>query len=84
MSSFNWRKNTEDSIKYGLIMTIGATGIFFSLKAGIPGCRGYRKTYRWNLCRGAGKGLCNLQKMDQRVIQKKIYGPIRAIKLHDG
>ena len=33
MSSFNWRKNIEDSIKYGLIMTIGATGIFFSLKA---------------------------------------------------
>ena len=33
MSSFNWRKNIEDSLKDGLIITIGATGIFFGLKA---------------------------------------------------
>ena len=32
MSSFNWRKNNEDSFKDGLIITIGATGIFFGLK----------------------------------------------------
>ena len=33
MSSFNWRKNIEDSIKDGLIITIRATGMFFGLKA---------------------------------------------------
>ena len=33
MNSFNWRKNIEDSIKDGLIITIGAAGIFFGLKA---------------------------------------------------
>ena len=32
MSSFNWRKNIEDSLRDGLIMTIGTTGIFFGLK----------------------------------------------------
>ena len=33
MSSFNWRKTIEDSLKDGLIINIGATGIFFRLKA---------------------------------------------------
>ena len=33
MNSFNWRKNIEDSLKDGLIITIGAAGIFFDLKA---------------------------------------------------
>ena len=33
MSSFNWRKNIEDSLKDGIMITIGATGIFFGLKA---------------------------------------------------
>ena len=33
MSSFDWKKNIEDSLKDGLIITIGATGIFFGLKA---------------------------------------------------
>ena len=33
MSSFNWRKNIEDSLKDGLIIIIGAAGIFFGLKA---------------------------------------------------
>ena len=32
MSSFNWRKNIEDSLKDGLIIAIGAAGIFFGLK----------------------------------------------------
>ena len=32
MSSFNWRKNIEDSLKDGLIRTIAAAGIFFGLK----------------------------------------------------
>ena len=33
MSSFDWRKNIEDSIKDGLIITIKSSGIFFGLKA---------------------------------------------------
>ena len=32
MSSFSWRKNIEDSLRDGLIITIGTTGIFFGLK----------------------------------------------------
>ena len=32
MSSFNWKKNVEDSIKDGLIITATTTGIFFTLK----------------------------------------------------
>ena len=32
MSSFNWRKNIEDSLKDGLIMTIGAARVFDGLK----------------------------------------------------
>ena len=34
MSSFDWKKNIEDSLRDGLIITIGATGILFGLKAG--------------------------------------------------
>ena len=33
MSSFDWKKNVEDSIKNGLIITAAATGMFFALKA---------------------------------------------------
>ena len=33
MSSFIWKKNVEDSIKDGLIITAAATRIFFALKA---------------------------------------------------
>ena len=33
MSSFDWRKNIEDSIKDGLTINIRAAGIFFGLKA---------------------------------------------------
>ena len=32
MASFDWTKNIEDSIKDGLIITIGAAELFFSLK----------------------------------------------------
>ena len=32
MSSFDWKKNIENSIKDGLIITIITTGIFFALK----------------------------------------------------
>ena len=33
MTSFDWKKNIEDSIKEGLITTTTATRIFFGLKA---------------------------------------------------
>ena len=33
MSSFDWKKNIEDSIKDGLIITATTTGIFYVLKA---------------------------------------------------
>ena len=33
MSSFDWKKNIEDSIKDGLIITITTTGIFYVLRA---------------------------------------------------
>ena len=32
MSSSDWKKNIEDSFRDGLIMSIGATGIFSGLK----------------------------------------------------
>ena len=32
MASFDWKKNIEDSLKDGLIITIGAAGIFYGLK----------------------------------------------------
>ena len=33
MAKFDWKKNIEDSLKDGLIITIGAAGIFYGLKA---------------------------------------------------
>ena len=32
MSGFNWKKNVEDPIKDGLIITATTTGTFFTLK----------------------------------------------------
>ena len=33
MASFDWKRNIEDSLKDGLIINIGAAGIFYGLKA---------------------------------------------------
>ena len=33
MSSFDWKKNIQDSMKDGLIITVTTTRIFFALKA---------------------------------------------------
>ena len=33
MTSFDWRKNIEDSLKDGFTITIEAAGIFYGLKA---------------------------------------------------
>ena len=35
MSSFDWKKNVEESIKDGLIITVTVVGIFFALKAAV-------------------------------------------------
>ena len=32
MSSFDWKKNIEDSLKDGLMITLGVAGIFYRLK----------------------------------------------------
>ena len=73
MSSFDWKKNIEDSLRDGLIITIGATRIFLGLKAlGVKS----PDVYWWNLWRGVGERLCSLQKMDQRVNTTKILQPL--------
>ena len=33
MARFDWKKNIEDSIKDGFIITITTTGIFYAIKA---------------------------------------------------
>ena len=81
-SSSNWRKNIEDSLKDGVIITTGATRIFFELKVLNvvkttkdiqTGCYGYDETCRLNLWRGIYEKLCSLQQMDQRVNTTKNF-----------
>ena len=67
MTSFNWKKKIEDSLKDGLIMTIGAAGIILRVKDGKRKttkdiCRrhGYTKTCWWYLQRRSGERLCSL------------------------
>ena len=91
MGSFNWKKNIEDSMKDGLIITITMTGIFYTLKGGkykttkgVPRCHGYHETCWWNSRWCPCQGLCSLEKMDKRVIQQQNFIALsRAIKLHD-
>ena len=68
------KKHIEDSLRDGLIITIGAAGIFFRLrmaKVKPPkvslDAMDVTKTYWWDLRRHAGERLCSLQIMDQRV-----------------
>ena len=57
MSKFNWKKNIEDSIKVGLIITpppsptlhwniFHAKGSKCKTTKGIPGCYGYHEIWR--------------------------------------
>ena len=84
MSSFDWKKNIEDSTDHNCH---NHRNIFCTKSGkrkttkGIPGCYGYHETCRWNLRRGIGERLCSPQEMDQRVMQQKFYGPLRATKL---
>ena len=55
MASFDWKKNIEDCIKDGLVITATTTGIFYALKAASVkppkascGCHGYYETCWWN------------------------------------
>ena len=82
MNSFDWKKNGEDSIKDGLIITAAATRIFFTLKvACIKPPKTSLETYWCNLWRSVSERLCSLQEIDHRVMQQKFYGPLKAIKL---
>ena len=76
MRSFDWKKNIEDSIKDGLIITITTIGIFYVLKAANI------KPPKTSLD-AVDIILCSLQKMDQRVIQQTIYGLLKVNKLHN-
>ena len=88
MSSFNWKKNIEDSIKDGLIITTGALGIFFGLnattvkppKASLDAMDILKFT---GGIRGRVlvKDYAVYKKVDQRVIQQNFYDPYRVIKL---
>ena len=72
MASFDWKKKTEDSIKDGLIITVGAAGIFFGLKTTnikppktSLDAMDLLKLNWGNMRRCAGERLCSLQKMNQ-------------------
>ena len=81
MANFDWKKNIEDSIKDGLIITATTTGIFYVRKAAnVKPPKASLDAMKlencwwnsgWCLC----QRLCSLQKMDQRVIQQTFYGP---------
>ena len=81
-------KNIEDSIKDGLIMTIGTSGIFFGLKvANVKPPKASLDAMDMLKITGGRRGgerLCSLQKMDQRVMQQQNFITLyTAIKLHD-
>lgn len=82
MRSLDWRKNIEDSIKDGLIITATTTRIFFVLKAAnvkppksISRCPGYHEFCWRNMWIGINKRLCNLQEIDQQKTIQKFYSP---------
>ena len=74
MSSFGWRKNIEDSIKDGLILTATTIWIFFAQKAANVkqpkaslACHGCNETC-WGICGGVlVKDYTVYKKMHQRV-----------------
>ena len=88
MSSFDWKKKHQrlyqiwtDHNHQGRWNIFWAKGGKRKTNKGISRCHGYTKTYPLDLWRCAGERLCNLQRMDQRVIQQKFYNPYRVIKL---
>ena len=87
MSSFDWKRNVEDSVKDGLTITATTTGIFYVLKAEnvkLPKA----SLDAMDIMKLAGRIVgdvlakdCSLQKMDQRVIQQTFYGPPKGNKI---
>ena len=84
MSSFDWKKNVEDSIKGALIITATMTGIFYVLKAAnvkppkpsVPGCYGYHETCWWNSGRVLLKDYAVYKKwIKEYYYNKNFYGP---------
>ena len=87
MSSFDWKKNIEDSLRDELIITIGGTGIFLGLKAAnvkppkasLDAMDIIKLTGGiWGMGGGGGFGgegiserSRTLQEMDQRIIQQQ-------------
>ena len=81
MSTFDWKKNVEDSIKVGVIITVTTTGLSFTLKT-----EGMKPTkaaldamdvmkFAAGICAGISvKDYAVYKKMDQRVMQQKCYG----------
>ena len=76
MASFDWRNNIEDSLKDGVIITIGATRIFLGLKAlnvvKPPKTSKLDAMDIMTLTRGICGAVfiersCSIQKMDERV-----------------
>ena len=87
MSSFDWKKNVEDSIVRWTHCHCHYHRNIFRIQngkckatKGISGCHGYHKTCWWNLWMGAGEGLCSPQKLDQRV-NKTILYPYKGNKI---
>ena len=89
MSSLDWKKNIEDSMKYRLIITVtmdrnilNSKGSKHKTTKDAPRYHGYHETCWWNSRWCPFQGLCSLQKMDQRVIQQqKFYSPIKGNKI---
>ena len=90
MTSFDWKKSIEDSIKDGLIITVAGTGIFFPLKAANER-RPKASRDAIDIMKLTG-GICGrLFVKDYAVYKKwinewynnKILWPMRAIKLDD-
>ena len=79
MCSFNWKKKRRRLYQRWNNNNHCSHQNIFRTKGGkrktakvIPGCYGYHETYRWNLLRGVGEGLCS--RVNQRVMQQKFSG----------
>ena len=86
MTSFDWKKNVEDSIKDTLIITNAATGLFFGLKAVGVKLPSLDAIYIMKLgvgtCRGVlVKDYAVYRKWINKSDTTKILWPVRAIKL---
>ena len=89
MNSLDWKKNIEDSMKDGLIITITTTGILYALKVvNVEPPKASLDAMDIMKLTGGIAGLCpcqrlcSLQKIDQRVIQQQqLYGPLKDNKI---